>query len=133
MRKIIILTGACIALITGCGVNLQPDDLVFNNSAQAVIDARKMIDEKIRYPEKYNNWIYSHNLPESLRIPNLKYAMVYNDHVSLVISRNPDWNIGARIWSEKANIIHKDKISKYKDIYFYEYTNDSPESPENIK
>lgn len=112
---------------------MGPDDLVFNHPDQAIIDARKMIADKIKNPEKYTNWIYSQSLPESLRIPHLKYAMVYDDHVSLVLAHNPDWNLGARIWSKPATKVHQDQASRYKEIFFYQYTNDLPESPDNIK
>lgn len=127
-----LLTGMCIFL-AGCGVSMGPDDLFFDNPDQAIIDSRKMIADKNQHPEKYTNWIYSQNLPESLRIPHLKYAMVYDDHINLVLTRNPDWILGARIWSKNASKNHQDKVSRYKEIYFFQYTNDLPESPENIK
>jgi hypothetical protein len=39
------------------------------------------------------------DLPESLRIPHLRYATIYPDHVNLVIRQDPDAQVGFRIWS----------------------------------
>ncbi|MFH1458992.1 MAG: hypothetical protein ABIG64_01280 [Candidatus Omnitrophota bacterium] len=129
IKFIIILS----LFLAGCSAAIGPDNIVIENPTQAVIDARKMIEEKINDPEKYTDWIQPAKLPKSLRIEKLQFAMVFDDHISLVLSRNPDWNIGVRIWSSDSLIEHNDKPTKYKNIYFYEYTNDLQESPDNIK
>jgi len=120
-------------VLAGCGANLKPEDIKTAMPKQAVEDARKMINEKKLDKEKYKNWIYPAQLPESLRLKGLIYAMVYDDHVNLVLARNPDWLLGARIWGVDATRKHEDKKTKYPDIFFFQYCNDSPESAGNLK
>ena len=70
-------------------------------------------------------------LPESLRIPRLRYAQVCPDHINLVLGHNPDWTIGARVWSADATTKRADAPTAYPDIYFFQYTNDLPVSVDN--
>ena len=92
-----------------------------------------MIMEKRINPQKYEQWLTNNELPESLNIPHLHHVSVYDDHVSIVMARNPDWIIGARIWSLDSTKKHADQPTKYPGIYYFQYTNDLPESPTNIK
>jgi len=116
----------------GSGPFFSARHLVFNNPEAAVSDARIIIKTIGSKPAEH--WIIGPNdLPETLRIPKLRYALAFEDHLSLVASRNPDWEIGARIWAESATRHHEDTPTKYKDIYFYKYCNDYNESPKNIK
>ena len=119
--------------VMGCGRKLGPEDIVFQNPAQAVIDARQLIHDKQANPKLYANWIYSKDLPKSLQIPDLNCAVVHEDHVDLLITRIPDWWVGARIWSPSSTQKHLDKKTKYTDIYFFTYSNDFPDSPENLR
>lgn len=108
------------------------DDVQLSDPAQAVADARRMISEKQADPRTHSDWIFPKDVPESLRIPGLIYAFVHDDHVDLVMSRNPDWSVGARIWSENSQRVHADEPTRYPDVFFYDYTNDRPETPDNI-
>jgi len=71
-------------------------------------------------------------MPDSLRLPGLKYSFVHEDHVDLALARNPDWNIGARIWSADAKRKHADQPTEYPEVFFYRYTNDAEVSENNI-
>jgi hypothetical protein len=119
----------------GSGPFFSARHLIFKNSEAAVSDARTIIKTIGSKSIEENDWylIKPKDLPESLRIPRLRYALAFKDHLSLVASRNPDWEIGARIWTESISRPHKDAPTKYKDIYFYKYCNDYNESPKNIK
>jgi hypothetical protein len=97
----------------------------------AVRDARALIDDRAKHPEKYGPFTEPEALPESLRIAGLRYAKVHRDHVDLVVARNPDWSVGARIWSV-AHRPHRDAATRYPDIYFFRYANERAESAENI-
>jgi len=120
-------------LMSGCGKGPGPSDIIFANPEQALVDARNMIAAKQRNPELYSDWLYPKDLPESLRIPDLKCVIVQDDHVNLLVRRIPDWWVGARIWSLDSKRKHEDAKTQYKDIYFFTYSNDFPDSPTNIR
>ena len=122
-----------LALITGCGAMKGPGDIVVANPVQMVADARRMISEKANDTKVHKGWIYPATLPASLQIPGLVYAEVYPDHMNFVIARNPDWKTGARVWAANCARQHTDRKTTYADIHFFSYTNDRPESPDNIK
>jgi hypothetical protein len=111
---------------------LGPDDVSFQDPARAVVDARRMIEEKRADPEAHPGWIEPGELPVSLRIQGLNYAVVHEDHVDLVLVRSPDWEAGARIWSTDARRRHADRPTEYPDIFFFEYSEDLPEAPDNM-
>jgi hypothetical protein len=113
-----------------CGVT-SPGDIEIAHPAVAVREARALIVDRRRHPNKYGAFSEPASLPEALRIANLRYAKVHGDHVDLVIVRNPDWSAGARIWSERHRP-HRDRPTKYPDVYFFRYTHELPESPDNI-
>ena len=119
--------------MSGCGKGLGPSDVIFANPEQAVVDARNMIVAKQENSELYSNWLYPKDLPESLRIPGLKCAVVQDDHMNLLVRRIPDWWVGTRIWSADSIRKHADAKTQYKDIYFFTYSNDFPDSPMNIR
>jgi len=129
----ILLFGAAFIWHSGPGPFFAPRHMHFEDPQQAVIDARAIIAKISSDSSQEGQWLYAKDLPKSLRIPRLRYAIVFRDHLSLVLSRNPDWNVGARIWIGQTQRQHHDTPTKYKEIYFYDYTNDSPESPYNIK
>ena len=131
------LAFAGLGLILGCGFDwggafTSADDVVFVDPKTAVIDARTLMQEA-REGTRDAGMYRPDELPQSLRIPKLLYAYIFDDHLSLVLARNPDWNVGARIWSDDATREHADQPTKYEEIFFYDYTNDLPESPTNIK
>ena len=117
----------------GPGPFLRSRHIKLKNPKQIVFDARKLIIYYRTKPEEAKLWLSPNDLPESLRITRLKYALIFNDHISLVLARNPDWNVGIRIWTEDAETKHADEQTKYTNIYFYDYCNDLPVSPNNIK
>ncbi len=119
--------------MAGCGRKPKPDDIVLGDPALAVSEARRMIAEKQADPGLYSNWINPQDLPASLRLAGLKCAIVHKDHVDLLIVRIPDWWAGARIWSANSTTRHADKPTLYQDVFFFTYSNDSPDSPENIR
>ena len=123
--------GVVLLVASACGAAKGPNDLVVADPAEAVRAARKMIDEQRADSTKHTDWISAEALPPSLRVPGLHHASVHEDHLDLVIDRNPDIEIGGRIWATPHRP-HQDQATKYPDILFYSYNNDFPESPDNI-
>jgi len=125
---------AFILLLAACRTFIVPKDIKVAQPSQAVADARQLILEcrKLRkeqehYPE-YLKKLYPHllkvsELPESLKIPELQYASVYEDHLELVLARNPDWEGGLRIWSTDTERKHTDRPTQYPDMFFFEEYN----------
>ena len=128
----ISLLAIAILITSACGKKQGPTDIVFQDPGQAIEDARQIIVEKLKNPELYKDWVPPEDLPASLRIAGLKCAVVHNDHVDLPIMRIPDWAVGARIWSKNAAREHADKQTAYPEIFFFTYSNDFSDSPENI-
>ena len=125
----------CLAAAGMCAVVLYPafrrvsisaSDIRVAQPELAVRSARALIARHTGEP-----LIRVESLPPSLRIPKLRYATIHQDHIDLVLARNPDWSIGARIWSEHHRP-HRDEATKYRDIWFYDHTNDVAPSPENL-
>jgi len=136
-----VLVGVCVAGIGTCGVAVwpmirgaftSPRDIRLENPARAVRDARALIEDRAKHRDRYGPYTEPESLPESLRISHLLYAKVHDDHVDLVIARNPDWSTGARIWSARSRP-HRDEVTRYPDVYFFRYTHELPETPENIQ
>lgn len=132
--------GVCLVVVSTCGVAFwplvrgaftSPRDIQIARSDIAVRDARALIDDRLKNPAKYGPFTAPESLPESLRIANFRYAKVHDDHVDLVVARNPDWSVGARIWSVQHRP-HRDEETRYPSVYFFRYTHELPESPENI-
>ena len=117
----------------GIGPFLRPENVEIPSPGQAVLDARRMIQEKREDPELHEGWLARSDLPESLQLSNLAYVMVLDDHVNMVVTRNPDWEVGFRIWAADATRPHQDEPTEYPDIFFFDFTNDLPESPDNIR
>src|SRR5688572_21672870 len=113
------------------GAFTRPEDLVVERPAEAVAAARAMIEEQRKDPEKHTGLLWPGAIPEPLRVKGLRYAHVHRDHVDLVIARNPDFDIGGRIWAVEHRP-HADTATRYADIYFFNYSNDMPERPDNI-
>jgi hypothetical protein len=136
----VVFAALCLVVVSICGVAFwpmvrgpftSPRDIQVPHPDSAVHDARTLIGDRAKHPEKYRTFTESASLPESLRIPQLRYAKVHDDHVDLVVARNPDWSVGARIWSVRHRP-HRDEATRYPGIYFFRYTHELPESPENI-
>lgn len=130
----------CITAIIACalafwpmlrGAFTSPRDILIANPDAAVRDARALIQNRVEHPEKYDLLTNPESLPQSLHIPHLRYAKVHQDHVDLVVARNPDWSVGARIWSVQHRP-HRDRTTRYPGVHFFRYTHELPESPLNI-
>lgn len=102
-------------------------DVHVTDPVAAVRDARALI----AVPSAHREWIMPDELPPTLRLPHLHHANVHDDHVDLILARNPDASIGARIWAERHRP-HHDQPTRYRDIWFYGYTNDLPVGESNI-
>lgn len=129
----LLLAVAIGIAVTGCGRALKPDDIVLRDPTQAVLDARQLVQAKQADPALYPNWLYPKDLPPSLHIAGLECAVVHEDHLDLLMSRAPDWWVGARIWTTNSLRQHSDRKTRYPDVYFFTYSNDSPVSPTNIR
>ena len=108
-----------------------PGDVVVAEPGRAVSAARQLINEERDNPNR-KLLFQPKELPESLRLPGLRYAIAHQDHLDLVLARNPDLSVGARIWSLDSKREHRDRPTKYPEIFFYEYNNDYEETPDNI-
>lgn len=122
-----------LTILRACGPLTNANDIIVANPKQAVIDARKLITAHQNNPDDLELTHFKpQELPESLQIPDLMFCRIVKDHLELILARNPDNSIGARIWSQDSKTQHKDQPTKYPEIYFFSYNNDTPESPENI-
>jgi hypothetical protein len=127
-----ILAGFAYAFIhVNAGAFTRPRDIDVDQPENAVLDARSLIAIKHRKPEAFGDFTEPEQLPASLRIHGLRYAKIHADHVDLVVARNPDVSIGARIWAISHRRNH-DEPTRYPEICFFRYNNDSPESESNI-
>lgn len=113
------------------GAFTSPDDIEIAQPEIAVRDARALIADRNANPAQYGPYTEPNALPPSLRLRDLRYAKIHADHVDLVVARNPDWAVGARIWS-KRHRPHRDEPTRYRDVHFFRYTHELPESPDNI-
>jgi len=134
MARVAALPGVALSIgVAACGGPFtRAGDLVVADAAGAVEAARGLVDEARANPDEPHVFLQPERLPASLRVPRLRYAHVHEDHVDLVLARNPDFEIGGRIWS-RVHRPHRDQATKYPDIHFYTYDNDEPESPDNIR
>ncbi len=130
----------CLVAVSTCGVAIwpmvrgaftSPRDIRIAHPDIAIHDARALIADRTRHPHKYGPFTEPESLPASLGIANLRYAKVHDDHVDLVIARNPDWSAGARIWSVEHRP-HHDQATRYRDVYFFRYMRELPDAPDNI-
>ena len=124
--------GLWYAWTTGAFVGAS--DVYVADPAASVRDARQLMEGfRASAPlEERNQFLRPEQLPGSLRFPKLRYAQVFRDHVNLVLGRNPDWSIGARIWSADTTTLHADQPTAYREIFFFQYCNDVPMSPKNL-
>ena len=132
---IVLVSIIACGVLCSCGfvkpILLGPRDVVVANPSGAVSDARRLINEQANSPNR-PPLFEPQELPESLRLPGLLYAMVHGDHVDLILGHNPDLTAGARIWSPDSKRIHRDRPTKYPEIFFYQYDNDYEKTPDNL-
>src|SRR4030095_3988208 len=125
-----IIAAILLAGLTGCGFLVRPGSVKVADPTRAVADARKLISEEREKPSRPMR--APEELPDSLRIPGLRYADIYDDHINLVLYHDPMDTRGARIWSLDTKREHKDTPTKYPDVYFFDYNKDAPKAPDNI-
>jgi len=118
--------------ILGCDARAKPENLVVADPASAVAEARKLIAARRSQADPSGPFVQPASLPASLQVPGLRYAHVHEDHVDLVLARNPDCEVGGRIWAQ-SHRRHEDERTRYAEIYFYGYCNDFAEAPDNIR
>jgi hypothetical protein len=130
---VVVLAAVAYAFIKmNAGAFTRPDDIRVDQPALAVRDARVLIQVKNRNPKAFGDFTEPEKLPPSLRLRGLRYAKVHSDHVDLVVARNPDVSIGARIWATEHRR-HEDKPTRYPEIFYFRYSNESPERSSNIR
>jgi hypothetical protein len=130
---IFLLAGLVYAFIRmNAGAFTHPSDIHVDQPEIAVRDARSLIAIKNRNREAFGDFTDPEKLPASLRIHELRYAKVHADHIDLVVARNPDVSMGARIWAT-SHRKHRDEPTRYAGIYFFRYDNESPVSESNIR
>lgn len=126
-----VVVGAGLYYAYSSGAFIRACDVHVSQPEAAVQDARQIINafRQSNSEKEKSRFINIRDLSPSLRIPRLRYAVVFPDHINLILGRNPDWEIGARIWS-KGTAQH-DKSTAYHDIFFFEYCNDLPTGDTN--
>jgi hypothetical protein len=127
---LVIALTSCMGLGLAQGACTGPSDLVIEDPKQAVQDAHALI-AKQKQVGGNAEFLNPEQLPHSLRVRGLRWAHVHHDHVDLVLARNPDWEVGGRIWAP-GHRLHKDPPARYDGVHFFQHTNDAPESPDNI-
>lgn len=126
-----VMVAIPVRMCARSGAFISAADVEMAQPELAVRDARALVADRVANPAKYDASTDPASLPRSLRIRNLRYAKVHEDHVDLVIARNPDWSAGARIWSVNHRP-HRDQPTRYRDIHFFRYAHEMAESVENI-
>lgn len=118
---LVVLGGAFGTLHWKSGAFLGPADVHFDDAAAAVRDARELIAQFRASPPTDNDrkLLNASDVAPTLRIPHLRYALVFADQVRLVIARNPDCSKGARIWSADAKPDDRDQPTAYREIGFF--------------
>jgi hypothetical protein len=124
-----VVAAFLLLLKWGPGRRLNPE---LANPAAMVAEARRLLEHQRLEPKRYEDWLLDEAIPAPLRFPELAYVNVHGDHVDLVILRSPDGPMGLRIWAANATRPHADQPTRYPDIFRFGYTNDLPESPENL-
>jgi len=124
------LTLVLTTALSSCGFLVRPGSIKVADPTRTVADARRLIDEERAKPSKPGR--APEEVPESLRIPGLRWVDIWDDHVNLILYHDPMETRGARIWSLDNKRGHKDTPTKYPDIYFFHYEKDEPKGPDNI-
>ncbi len=125
-----VLIGSLI-LVGGIALRRRLDPEL-QDPAGVVAAAHQLLDEQRRDRSKYQEWLQGEDIPDPIRIPNLQYVYVHGDHVDLAIQHTPDGPLGFRVWSADAKRPHADRPTRYPGIFKLAYTNDLPESPDNL-
>jgi hypothetical protein len=131
---------ATIVLAAGCAEPIGPADIVIANPQEFVSTARQLLEEARKDPSKPTE-MEDDRLPPTLRIKSFdrarwpiaahRHARLHGDHLDLVLVRHPDGEAGARVWAA-THRVHQDAPTQHRDIYFYVYSKEDPESPANI-
>lgn len=113
------------------GAFTNPSDIRVSDPRGAVRDARELIERKRRDTSAFGPFTEPADLPVTLRLPGLRYAKVHDDHLDLVLARNPDVSVGARVWALNHRR-HNDTPTSYTDIWFFRYSNELETTSSNI-
>ena len=112
------------------------EKMTISEPQQLVVAARKLITET-RIREKNNlelsRIIEVDALPNELRISGLSWCKVHYDHIDLVTTRNPDYSRGLRVWSTDSTREHKDKPTRYPEIFIFNINGTEGEIVKNIR
>ncbi|QDU56776.1 hypothetical protein [Aeoliella mucimassa] len=73
----------------------------------------------------------SAKLPEVFKITEIQEVFVESDHLSLVVSHNPDTTRGFRVWFNEQSVDYQDQPTNAPGVYRFRYCNDYPDSPSN--
>ena len=71
------------------------------------------------------------SLPDSLRVPGLKFALVHSDHLTLILYHSPDTDSGFRIWKSAMPADFADQATTLPFVTRFSYCDDYPNSPAN--
>jgi hypothetical protein len=125
--------GTCLLYFYATGGFVDASDIQFANPALAVQDARQLIAaHRGAASNERRQHLRVDEAPKSLAIPRLRWVEVHEDHVNLILGRNPDNCLGARIWSADSTTKHADQATAYPEIFYFRYCNDFPTSPTNL-
>ena len=100
----LVFIGLCLIVGSVCVLAFWPivrsaftsaHDIHVSDPERAVLEARALVADRERNPEKYGPFTTRESLPESLRMPGLHYAKVHSDHVDLVVPRIGQWVPGS--------------------------------------
>ena len=101
--------------------------------ASHVHDLQRDRDALLRsfHSNKQATTVMPKSLPESLRVPGLKYALVHRDHVTLILYHSPDTESGFRIWQSTMPADFADQTTSISFLTRFSYCDDYPDSPSN--
>lgn len=130
---LLLLSTSCASLLFPRNVTLENPEQVVRNARLLIKDFNEMPDaeRKSKMTRHGCHFYEKSELPASLQL-DLRHAFVCEDRVSLVFHRNPDADLGLRIW--RADVADKgsDKPSQWNEIYTYYFNNDSEVAIENL-
>ncbi|MCC7203989.1 MAG: hypothetical protein IT441_02835 [Phycisphaeraceae bacterium] len=107
----------------------KPEADLVNHAATLQQDVSALI--AAHTADGVNRVVRPADLPVSLQITGLQYAVVHADYVALVIYTSPDTQSGFRIWADNPNPDYADKPTALPYVMRFRYCDDDPDSPTN--
>ena len=90
----LLLVFVAMGVLYGCETRafVRARHVMIASPEQAVVDARQLIldFQRTRNNGQDTRWIEVDGLPKSLKIPKLRFAAVFTNHLNLVTGKNPD-------------------------------------------